>query len=240
MQPLSPGDPLDEHRLRPVIRGQVKWEDFSPFPYPRPAYREVLAVGWNGTRSDFSRGKVPLGVITRILDDLESAGYQPSETQQKISCHSCRTGGTPLSAPTRFGVIWVPAWTRVFVAPGNLVHWLYDHDYLPPREFLDAVVASPRVGSYAYVDASAVAIGPEPEKSWTQLAESARSDATANARQRLRQQTCPYCLTRLRTAEAHQCLCCGLDWHVTGRILRAGLPVDDSGVLDLFRDQPDT
>jgi hypothetical protein len=49
----------------------------------------------------------------------------------------------------------VPADDLLYVAPEMISHYVEEHEYLPPREFIDAVLASPMPGTEEY--ASAVA-----------------------------------------------------------------------------------
>ncbi len=48
--------------------------------------------------------------------------------------------------------LWVPADDVVYVAPELVLHYVTGHKYLPPLEFIDAVMACPEQGSAAYMN----------------------------------------------------------------------------------------
>lgn len=49
--------------------------------------------------------------------------------------------------------LFVPSPHGVLVAPSLVLHYIRDHDYAPPDEFLEAVMACPPMGSKAYLRA---------------------------------------------------------------------------------------
>jgi hypothetical protein len=64
--------------------------------------------------------------------------------------HACDLGGCDRTSGTQYVII--PARTRVYVAPDLVAHYVEAHSYLPPSEFVDAVLACPEQSSDAYVE----------------------------------------------------------------------------------------
>jgi hypothetical protein len=63
--------------------------------------------------------------------------------------HTCEL----CSAHSSNGNLFVPGERAVFVSPQAILHYADDHSYLPPREFLDAVLVCPEMRSDAYFNA---------------------------------------------------------------------------------------
>ena len=207
--------------------------DLSPFDLLLGEFRSVLAVGWLGPSTEHPTGRTPLWFLERLLHEFEPATFVPDRRSgRKTGCVRCNrrlrerqaqalqaglseksVQSDSLSAHTLRGVLWVPAWTRAYVAPRNLVHMLYDHDYLPPAEFVDAVLACPRVDSLAYHDAFRNLVRHPDRADLRERFEGVETRAIDAAPEQLRRGRCPYCEQALRSPTARQCTECGLDWH---------------------------
>jgi hypothetical protein len=87
----------------------------------------------------------------------------------------------------------------VFVAPDAILHYVERHNYLPPRQFLDAVITCPEMGSEPYFTALVDAGGRE----FAYMTGLMKPDPVP----------CPYCGEPLRTPKAKQCRFCKMDWH---------------------------
>lgn len=208
--------------------------DLEPFQWLDGEYTGLTAVGWWGRKCSFPRGKVPLQVLERLVSELEQGSFQPSEiTAHKYSCTRCDSS-IVYSATTRFGVIWVPAGTQVFLAPGNLVHLLHDHDYRPPAQFVEAVEHCPKPGSLAYYDLSRCAVWGEGTSHWRRESAAASERAANMAAAHLKSAICPYCERPLRTRKARQCFECGLDWHNVNHVRSSSEQPLDSAIPYLF------
>jgi len=127
-----------------------------PSPYGKPLL--VVRVG---------RGVLPKGVTLRTIGWLEHQGYPTGEVGKEIvdklfaalsqgrfndgsrGVHSCTLCGNSL-----FKIRWrrrqiemsghghylLQCGKVVYMAPAMLLHYIVDHHYCPPEEFLDAVV----------------------------------------------------------------------------------------------------
>lgn len=113
----------------------------------------VRAVGWLDAVHPFPAGELPAEAVDRIgafaarwgesVDDLGWGVFAGSHR-----CELC-------SAAVASGNFGVPAGDILFVCPEMIVHYVTAHRYLPPGEFVDAILAASLPGSEDY--ASAVA-----------------------------------------------------------------------------------
>lgn len=97
------------------------------------------AIGWLSSDHPFPRGTVP-GAFVEVLKRQVASAFQPLAFG---GMHTCELCGNCSAA----GNVWVPTLEVVYVAPEMIVHYIADHDYLPPDEFRRAVEACPPQGS---------------------------------------------------------------------------------------------
>ena len=118
------------------------YPDLSTYEYETPrALLRVRNVGWLDGDHPFPKGPLPAGVVERLrwLRDLRSV-------RQMRGCHVCEICGVewirredPLVI-LGSAEIWVPDGPRnYFSAPDLIIHYIEEHEYLPPQEFVDAV-----------------------------------------------------------------------------------------------------
>ena len=106
----------------------------------------VRAVGWLEAGHPHQQGPVPDEFLARLKKHVASA-YQSMLFCGWHECSLCsdgqrRTGSYNLLIPT----------TRLlYVAPEMIVHYIEDHGYRPPLEFVDAVMACPPQESSRYM-----------------------------------------------------------------------------------------
>ena len=119
------------------------YPDLSAYRYDAdPA--EILAVGWLDAEHPFETGEVD----ECLLRTLERLTLKPvNQTRGFHQCELCAT--PPFGLPVRIAGeertlgsadIEVRGGDgRVFCAPDLLLHYIWDHQYLPPEEFLEAL-----------------------------------------------------------------------------------------------------
>ena len=105
----------------------------------------IVAVGW------LARGhEYPLGVaepeVYAKLQSLLTDPWQPTAAAGLHRCDLC------LYAAEKAGSrnVFVPGKSIVYVAPELITHYMNVHGYLPPREFCEAVINCPPMGSAEY------------------------------------------------------------------------------------------
>ena len=102
----------------------------------------IVAVGWLSAREDYARGSVPAVARDRLASLLCEA-WQPVSF---LGSHTCQLCGGARSHRNLF----LPGQGKVLVAPEGILHYIDNHGYLPPQEFIRAVLSCPPMGSQDY------------------------------------------------------------------------------------------
>jgi hypothetical protein len=120
------------------------YPDLSPYVYSG-AHPELINIGWLGTERPFPKGIVEPGLLATIGKLCRSPsnltrGYHKCPWCDGYPVREAYLGdGRPM--PMGNGEIHVSAggiyWT--YSAPTLIYHYILRHQYLPPKEFLDAV-----------------------------------------------------------------------------------------------------
>jgi hypothetical protein len=119
--------------------------------FPAELSGAFVAVGWLGPGRDYPKGR-----LTRQQHDslvsLSQEPYAPVRTNGHHNCELRRPTFPLLSCGLDLSNkdLFIPYGSRVFVAPGGILHYIEVHDYLPPEVFRRAVVECPPMGSKAY------------------------------------------------------------------------------------------
>src|SRR6266566_3918195 len=108
----------------------------------------VRAVGWLDSEHAFPQGdppaRFPEKLETFVGDWVESARLLGFPTF--LGMHKCEFCGDAVGV----GDFGVPSGPLLFVAPILVLHYVRVHRYLPPREFVDAVLVSPPPRTWRY------------------------------------------------------------------------------------------
>jgi len=98
----------------------------------------VRAIGWLEGDHPYTRGAVPGPFLQRLKQHVESA-YQPTMLFGFHECTLC-----PRDDPNMNDLnLLIPTAELLYMAPAMIVHYIEDHDYRPPEEFIAAVMACP-------------------------------------------------------------------------------------------------
>lgn len=140
------------------------FEDLTNYCYLDDVPRDdVLNVGWLDCSHPFEIGSVPMSIVKKLQRLLLAPHVH--QTRGYHACSFCPTYGsfvTPQNGNAVFvpgaqvaefdefkislgsAEIWVPSPNGLYVyaAPTLVYHYIVDHGYLPPKDFLDAVDAS--------------------------------------------------------------------------------------------------
>ncbi|MFJ1897996.1 MULTISPECIES: hypothetical protein [unclassified Streptomyces] len=129
------------------------YSDLSSYSYTNekmPHGVKALNVGWLGEGADFSKGNVPEG----FLDAFILLARDHSSARMR-GFHACslphEDGGPPYPYRVEMGGVKIAlgsAEVRVYsesgdllISPDLLYHYVSDHEYLPPQQFIEAVLA---------------------------------------------------------------------------------------------------
>lgn len=121
------------------------YDDLTPYTYmDKKDGRALINVGWLDKDHIYNKGNVDEGILSKIL-------MLCMNTQNRTrGYHVC-----PYCVEPLFGIpvvingktiklgsaeIWVPDDDKkVFIAPDLIYHYIKEHNYLPPKEFISAV-----------------------------------------------------------------------------------------------------
>ena len=112
----------------------------------------LLAVGWLEFPFPFRRGAVSSGFLAHLKSLVDAA---PSEWSFR-GLHQCslwrhRRGflDRPVITSSHKNV-FLPGGSAVYIASGGIIHYVEDHRYLPPSQFIEAVMSCPDFSSFEY------------------------------------------------------------------------------------------
>lgn len=104
------------------------YEDLTPYTYSRNRHNE-LNIGWLDNKHDFEKGEVPDGLLER----LECA----EEVDRHKGSHSCEICGGAHSSTVKI----VYGKDKSYKFPQMITHYISEHKYRPPQEFIDLVMS---------------------------------------------------------------------------------------------------
>jgi hypothetical protein len=134
------------------------YEELSPYAYSDDADEPgragegegfgapLLNVGWLAAGHEFPLGEVPEGFVDALLE----LAKDPVNVYRGMHfCDFCRTF-QEARENVRFRDVFIGSGEvhvrggegHVYAAPALVVHYVADHGYRPPREFVDAVLAT--------------------------------------------------------------------------------------------------
>lgn len=122
----------------------------------------LRAIGWLEHPHHFNTGATPSAFVSKLQSLVQQtrAAFSHYIFRGGMICSICKAAG--LNSP---GPIWsqenifVPGNGVVYVAPGGIVHYIEVHSYLPPKEFIDAVLRCPDCNSSEFREALRAANG---------------------------------------------------------------------------------
>lgn len=107
--------------------------DLAPYVYGRSA-PGLLNVGWLDNKHPYTRGSVD----ARLIEKMKLLAQTP--VQLCMGYHACNLCRKRESASHEGnGEIRVSRESITYAAPVLIVHYIEDHGYLPPSEFLKAI-----------------------------------------------------------------------------------------------------
>lgn len=101
----------------------------------------VRAIGWLHPDHPFPRGAVPGGFLARLREFADRSGPSAEALYFGVymGFHTCEFCGQAHGVGN-FGVL---CGDLLYVAPELVVHYVEEHQYCPPAEFIAAVLRSP-------------------------------------------------------------------------------------------------
>ncbi|SRR6266404_6148375 len=125
------------------------YEDMSAYSFYLPfALSEVKNIGWLDAEHDFRKGAVDseiLDKLYRLIIKSELINTNVNVSRGVHSCNVCGNENIILSTAEKTilgrSEIWMPSGQegQFFAAPSMVYHYIKDHHYLPPPEFISAI-----------------------------------------------------------------------------------------------------
>jgi hypothetical protein len=117
---------------------QVYYADLTPFEYGNhecPEKAEILNIGWLGDKVESQGIASPifLNALKYLVQNKINTRYRGTHTCE--ICGSMNYRGNGQIQVQGEGNKW-------YVAPAMIVHYVEDHEYMPPQEFIEAVIRS--------------------------------------------------------------------------------------------------
>lgn len=119
------------------------YEDLTPYNYHHYSEQE-LNVGWLQKDQPFLQGEVPDG----FLETLKTYGEREHIIFQTKGFHRCEFCQENANSSNEIRVVSKNG--ILYASPKMIIHYIEAHKYLPPQEFIDAVIYGPRPGTAEY------------------------------------------------------------------------------------------
>jgi hypothetical protein len=192
---------------------------------------DVRAVGWLGEGHPYPIGPVP----PAFLEALERHLRRPWQPIGMCGMHECELDGcaarvalaehlerdrrrgksSPIPAAAAEALqarnLWIPTTDCVYIAPAMVLHYVRDHSYRPPDEFIDAALTCPDQQSPAYHGLMAPFVSPYPDQAllYDRNWEAIRAREHARARAWTRRGMCSSCKGWRYLCDDDPAECCG-------------------------------
>lgn len=117
------------------------YQDLSAYTYTQEEQR-TLNVGWLDKEHDYLKGEVDDRFLIRLRLFMEQIVHDDCFGPHRCElCNQARASGE-IRVFGENGVI--------YASPTMIYHYVKSHHYLPPQEFIDAVLYGPLPGSTEY------------------------------------------------------------------------------------------
>ena len=123
----------------------MRFKDLTPYKYTkRKGLESGISVGWiEGDDLLHNSGKVPPELV-KLLKQYEVQ----NRCRGFHDCEYCSEWGVTKAMGN--GEIWVVKGETLYVAPYLIIHYIEEHNYQPPEDFMDAVINGFRPDSPGY------------------------------------------------------------------------------------------
>ena len=136
----------------------MHFDDLTVYEYHLPFCLDgVLNVGWLDPKHTFRQGPMDAKFIDAlralICGEFDGLQVHVNEIRGQHPCTLCNAHpsiGCRLRGDIGLGSseIWVPFADTIFAAPSMILHYATDHSYLPPDDFVQAVMMLEKTGRF--------------------------------------------------------------------------------------------
>ena len=103
--------------------------DRSPYVY---GFKKLYAIGWIDKGKPYNKGSVSPEFLMKIKSFIDN----PHVGMPYMGFHRCFLCSTFLGDDELF----IVGKNKIYVCPDSIDHYIEKHEYLPPQEFIDAVM----------------------------------------------------------------------------------------------------
>ncbi|RDY26486.1 hypothetical protein [Lachnotalea glycerini] len=135
----------------------AQYDDLSKYIYFDREESNIFNIGWIEDNS-FNRGKVKEEFITRLWEYIKypvNVGrslYKNEYLDNKIDTYTaCYNGYQILLGAAEIRVMNLKKGV-VYAAPNLIIHYILNHQYVPPEEFIEAVMNGPNPNSEEFTN----------------------------------------------------------------------------------------
>ena len=124
------------------------YEDFTNYTYMESRETNTYNIGWLEGSGDITKGKVSQKFLDNLWEYVKCPIYQTrglhcNETLDKAGSYfkavyngcEIKLGDAEIRVIDKQNAC-------VYAAPNLILHYIISHDYLPPEQFINAVIAS--------------------------------------------------------------------------------------------------
>ena len=112
------------------------------------------SIGWLHPAKNFPTGEVNNELVSKLAQCIERE--KVFLMRSGASCFLVPCNGKPaeVKVDTKNSIllsnhqivsceVWVPShdFSKIYIAPSKIIHYILSHNYLPPKQFIDAVIA---------------------------------------------------------------------------------------------------
>ena len=103
----------------------------------------VVNVGWIDIQAEFKKGRVSPIFIAKLMEiacGSESVRALVEPARELPRCPICGIISLPCGKNLLpDSELWIPGRGVIYASPISIIHYIGDHGYLPPQDYLDAV-----------------------------------------------------------------------------------------------------
>ena len=138
------------YRVHKIEKADMFFEDLSNYSYYlKQPLNDVKNVGWLAANQSFSAGKPLTDFLLKLEKIIASQDLVNVHVNQIRGVHPCSLsssckgiviGGGKIGLGS--SEIWIPSAAdgkQYFASPSLIFHYIRDHNYIPPEEFIEAV-----------------------------------------------------------------------------------------------------
>lgn len=133
-------------------------QDGDPCLYiPETKDLPFVAIGWLDSEYPFQEGKVQMSFFRKLCGHLKNRWHPPFACAGFHECGLCQFSGSESHfenftfGSRSNGELYIPNGREIFVTPLAIAHYINAHRYLPPANFIEALMTCPPQGSVAYL-----------------------------------------------------------------------------------------